>query len=158
VIHLVPVPDAQLGRLAHLQRGPGQEVFVGDPTAVMPEDGIDTFAVEQAGQVVGMFRLDRAFSFRHGHDFADMTDLGLRAVLIGAQYQGRGLARAMLAALPAMACETYPDKRRLVLTVNLRNTAARSAYLKADWQDDGGLYLGGDAGPQHVLTLPLRCA
>lgn len=157
-MRLVPVPDAQLGRLAHLQRGPGQEVFVADPAAVMPEDGIDTFAVEHAVEVVGMFRLDRAFSVRPGHEFADTSDLGLRAVLIGAQYQGRGFARALLAALPAMARETYPDKRRLVLTVNLRNTAAKSAYLKAGWQDDGGLYLGGDAGPQHVLTLPLRSA
>ena len=51
--------------------------------------------------------------------------------------------------------QRHPGIERLVLTVNLRNAAAISTYLKAGFQDTGALYHGGDSGPQHVFALPL---
>lgn len=44
----------------------------------------------------------------------------------------------------------------MVLTVNARNPAARAVYLAGGFADTGELYLGGPAGPQHVMRLPLH--
>ncbi len=43
----------------------------------------------------------------------------------------------------------------MVLTVNVRNQVARRLYLRHGFSDSGQLYLGGNAGPQHVLRLDL---
>jgi RimJ/RimL family protein N-acetyltransferase len=49
----------------------------------------------------------------------------------------------------------FPRARTLVLTVNVRNPAARAVYVRGGFVDAGELYLGGSAGPQHVLRLHL---
>ncbi len=157
MIRLVPVPPGEKSRVAHLKQAEDQKDFVRDGAFAAAESDpmIDLHAIERDGVVVGMFKLDRGYADAPRHDFARPGDLGLRGVLVDAAWQGRGIGGAMLAALPDLVRQRYPWAKRLVLTVNLRNSAARAAYLKAGWIDDGGLYLHGDAGPQHILTLPL---
>jgi GNAT superfamily N-acetyltransferase len=157
VITLVPVPPDQKARVAHLTVAPGQEDFVrnGAYAASETDAAVDLYAVEQDGAVVGMFKLDRAYADAPRHDFAQAGDLGLRGVLVDAAWQGKGIGRALLAALPDLVRRRYPQARRLVLTVNCRNHVARSAYLAAGWLQDDRLYLAGDAGPQNILWLPL---
>ena len=157
MIRLVPVPPDQKARVAHLKVAPGQDRFVRDGAFAASETdpSLDLYAVELAGDIVGMFKLDRAYADAPRHDFAQAGDLGLRGVLVDAGHQGKGIGRAFLAALPDLVRMRYPQAKRLVLTVNCQNHAARKAYLAAGWQDEGRLYLGGDAGPQHVLLLPL---
>ena len=157
MIALVPVPPDQKARVAHLTVAPGQEAFVrnGAYAASETDPALDLYAVELDGAVVGMFKLDSAYADAPRHDFAQAGDLGLRGVLVDAARQGKGIGRALLAALPDLVRLRYPQAKRLVLTVNCRNHAARSAYLAAGWQDEGRLYLAGDAGPQHILWLPL---
>lgn len=158
MISLVPVPPDQKALVAHLKVAPWQELFVRDGAfaAAETDPALDLYAVELAGEVVGMFKLDRTYADAPRHDFAQAGDLGLRGVLVDAGHQGKGIGRALLAALPDLVRNGYPQARRLVLTVNCQNHAARKAYLSAGWQDYGTLYLGGDAGPQHVLMLPLE--
>lgn len=160
MITLVPVPPGQKARVAHLTVAPGQEDFVrnGAYAASETDPAVDLYAVEQDGAVVGMFKLDRAYADAPRHDFAQAGDLGLRGVLVDAAWQGKGIGRALLAALPDLVRRRYPQARRLVLTVNCRNDVARSAYLAAGWQQDHRLYLAGDAGPQNILWLPLGTA
>lgn len=157
MITLVALPPDQKARVAHLRVAAGQERFVRDGAYAASETdpALDLYAVEHDGAVVGMFKLDRAYADAPRHDFAQAGDLGLRGVLIDAAHQGKGLGRALLVALPGLVRSRYPQARRLVLTVNCRNTAAHRAYLAAGWQDDGQIYLGGDAGPQHILWLGL---
>lgn len=98
------------------------------------------------------FKIDRGMG---RNDFARAGELGLRGLLVGAQYQGLGYGTAAFAALPAYLAERY-DSVSVVLTVNCRNTLAHHVYVRGGWIDEGELYLGGRAGPQHVLRLPLR--
>ena len=155
MIRLTRLADADLHRLAHLSLAPEQRVFVGDPAALTPARGLDVYAVEAADGIVGMFRIDCDYAFRRGHDFASTGDLGLRGLLIDEAHQGQGLGAALLAELPAMLARDYPQARRILLTVNLRNPRARRAYAKAGWRTLPDLYLGGSAGPQHVMALRL---
>ncbi|GAM64435.1 histone acetyltransferase HPA2 [Vibrio ishigakensis] len=53
--------------------------------------------------------------------------------------------------LPRFLQETYSDYHAVYLTVNCKNPAAFQCYLKAGFVDTEELYLGGDAGPQHVM-------
>ncbi|AWD21125.1 GNAT family N-acetyltransferase [Fuscovulum blasticum] len=157
MIRLVALSAAERRRVAHLRPAPGQETFVRDGAYAAAETDplLDLYAIEKDGAVVGMFKLDRGYADAPRHDFARAGDLGLRGVLVDPAHQGRGIGRAMLAALPDLVRASYPGFRRLVLTVNLRNTRARAAYLKAGWRDEGGIYHGGDRGQQHILFLPL---
>ena len=111
--------------------------------------------IRAAEQVVGFFRLD--FDRRRVSEYAGQGDYcGLRGYLIGRGHQGRGYGRAAIPAIYDLMREKHPDVAQLVLTVNLRNTVAISAYLKAGFHDTGEVYYGGDSGPQHVFFLPLR--
>jgi GNAT superfamily N-acetyltransferase len=103
--------------------------------------------------LVGFFLLDKEYSLEHG--FAKASDLGFRAFLIDVHHQGKGLARAVMQALPQFIQARYPQFGRLVLTVNLKNIPARDLYLKNGFIDSESQYLGGSAGPQHILYLPL---
>ncbi|ABL99592.1 GNAT family N-acetyltransferase [Shewanella amazonensis] len=103
--------------------------------------------------LVGFFLLDKEYSCEH--DFAEASDLGFRAFLIDVHHQGKGLARAVMQALPQFVKVRYPQFRRLVLTVNLKNTPAQDLYLKNGFSDSENQYLGGSAGPQHILYLKL---
>jgi RimJ/RimL family protein N-acetyltransferase len=81
--------------------------------------------------------------------------VALRSFLIDSSRQGRGLGGAALEAIRGYVAERHPDRERILLTVNVRNTRALQAYLRAGYRDSGGLYHGGSAGPQHVLWCPL---
>ena len=80
-------------------------------------------------------------------------DVLLRAFLVDAAAQGRGVATRALAALPDFVAERLPGVRRVVLSVNVRNPVAIRTYARAGFADTGALYLGGTAGPQHVFEL-----
>ncbi|QYJ76721.1 GNAT family N-acetyltransferase [Shewanella sp. FJAT-52076] len=118
-------------------------------------DTADTDSAEanHSENLVGFFLLDKAYSLEH--DFAEATDLGFRAFLIDVRHQGKGLARGVMQALPQFIQTRYPQFHRLVLTVNLKNIPARDLYLKNGFIDSESQYLGGSAGPQHILYLPL---
>lgn len=108
------------------------------------------------GIVVGFFLLDINYlsSLNLGIATVSLSSaLGIRALLIGGEFQGRGLATQMLRALPSYLNESYPERSAVYLTVNCRNVAAYQCYLKAGFQDTGNLYHGGPAGPQHIMML-----
>lgn len=138
----------------HLELAPEQSDFVG-PIAEMVQEidpQIDFHVIRAGDEVVGFFKIDRGMD---RNDFAHPAELGLRGLLVGAQYQGLGYGSAAFAALPRYLAGIY-DSDSAVLTVNCRNTLAHHVYLRAGWVDDGELFLGGRAGPQHVLRLALR--
>lgn len=108
---------------------------------------------ERPDSVVGFFLFDTAYASQH--DFAQEGDLGLRALLIGNTFQGKGLGYKSMLAIPHFAREHYANYTHICLTVNEKNTAAYHCYLKAGYQDDKQRYLGGAAGPQHILRLAL---
>ncbi len=144
-----------------LAPAPEQEAFSSRASQTLPEADADPhripFAVVENDVAVGFGVLDRV-----GY-LAELVDEPSRAVLLRAFYvaavhQGRGLGTAAARAVPALAAELYDDVELVVLTVNQRNPAAVAAYLRAGFVDTSTRYLGGDAGPQHVLvsSVPRR--
>lgn len=155
MIHLADLPRDRVGEVLHLTLPSGQADFVGE-IGQMVADPLPTrdFHVARQGQeAVAFFKIDRDYA--PSHDFALAHGWGLRGLLVGGQYQGRGLGRSLLAALPGYLGRCYPGQRLYYLTVNCRNTRAYRAYVLAGWRDHGGLYLKGRAGPQHILRLDL---
>ena len=134
MIGIVRLTGAEKALVADLKPAGGQERFVRDGAFAAGETdpGLDLYAVSQGGAVVGMFKLDRAYAAAPRHDFCRPGDLGLRGVLVDAAHQGKGIGRQMLAALPELVRAGYPGVRRLVLTVNCENPAARAAYLASE--------------------------
>ncbi|NHF71691.1 GNAT family N-acetyltransferase [Paracoccus xiamenensis] len=153
MIVLSPMPPERLTELAQLRQHPGQ--YANDGARMILDDTpeLSFHAIHAEGRLVGMFKLDPRYPERH--DFAEDTDLGIRGVLIDHLQQGRGLGTRAMAALPDYAAGLYPDKRRLVLTVNLLNPGAYAIYRKAGFRDMGEIYAGGSRGPQHILWADL---
>lgn len=113
------------------------------------------------GAVVGFFLLDINYlsNINLGIETASSSSvLGIRALFIGDEYQGKGLATQALQALPRYLNQSYPERTDVYLTVNCRNQAAYQCYLKAGFQDTGSLYHGGPVGPQHIMMLHVNRA
>lgn len=153
MIQIADLPRDRVDEVLHLALGPGQADFVGSIGDMVkdPLPARDFHVVRDGSEVVGFFKIDRDYA--PSHDFAEPHGWGLRGLLIGAQYQGRGLGRALLAALPAYLRMRYPGRTLYYLTVNCRNARAYKAYLAGGWTDAGRLYLKGRAGPQNILRL-----
>ena len=134
---------------------PHQQPFIGDLDALLQsqQPGVSRHVMVQDGQTVGFFRLDAQFSA--SHPFAPEGALGLRSFFVGSNYQGQGLARQALQAMPAYIHHLGLPASQLYLTVNCKNDAAYQLYQRSGFVATGELYLGGSYGPQHIMYLAL---
>lgn len=107
------------------------------------------FLVIENDKVVGFFLLDLSYS--ETYNFGNRKALGIRSLLIDQRSQGKGIATQAIKLLPDYVRSNYPDFQVLQLTVNCRNKAAYQCYSKCGFEDTGKLYLGGPAGPQHIM-------
>ncbi|CUH79130.1 putative acetyltransferase [Tritonibacter multivorans] len=154
-----PLVQDDYALMRHITVAPEQVIYSGTVKMAFDseERGVDLHGVfeDRTGteQPVGFFKIDHKYP--QTYNFARTGDLGLRAFMIDQPCQGRGLGSAAVARLGPYLRRLYPAAEAMVLTVNLRNTAAIRAYLKAGMQDTGDLYTGGIAGPQHVMRLTL---
>ncbi len=116
------------------------------------QDGSDTahlHVIKQDGSIVGFFKLDIAYS--ESYPFCPSDGIGLRFFVIDKSQQGKGLGTRAVKALFDYLKMSYPSFKSVYLTVNCKNPAARSCYLKGGFEDNGEQYLGGSAGPQHIM-------
>lgn len=111
------------------------------------------FVLIADGTLVGFFHIDTAYA--EEYQFALAGDYGLRAFLVDHRHQGQGFGRQAMTHLPLLMQAQYPDAKRLVLTVNCKNPTAYQLYRRYGFEDEGELYHGGAAGPQHILRQPL---
>lgn len=116
------------------------------PLAIVAHDG-------DAEVVVGMLTLDWGDRSRR---YAADDEIGLHGVLVDRRQRGHGYGAAALRALPAIVVAEHPRARAIALTVNVRNVAAIAAYRAVGFVDTGELFLGGEAGPQHVFRRSLE--
>ena len=153
---LVRVPPSGPLREAVLRLAPHpeQEQFSGRADQTLPlaerDPARHPYVLVEDGAPVAFFVLDET-----PPDADPTADLYLRAFFVDAAAQGRGVATRAATALPDVVRRDFPQVRSLVLTVNVRNVAARTAYLRGGFVDTGELYLGGSLGPQHLLRLHL---
>lgn len=118
-----------------------------------PSGALIPHVIMQAGVPVGYFVIDTHYGQRC--DFAPAESLGLRAFLIDARRQGEGLGKRAVLALRPYLQSVFADRDVCYLTVNCQNPGARHCYLAGGFIDDGELYHGGEAGPQHVMWQAL---
>ncbi|WP_426998981.1 GNAT family N-acetyltransferase [Pseudarthrobacter sp. N5] len=147
----------QLGSVAELELAPGQRDFVGDPLRMalvgLAEDSRHPYVIEADGEPVGVLTLQSGAAELAGWPDKDSVWL-LRGFLIDRRHQGKGLgtlaATAAVETARKLTARLGGDDAGVVLSVNERNHAGQSAYLKAGFIDRGP-YLGGDSGPQRTM-------
>ena len=135
----------------HLQLAEYQSMFAMpfDQFLATTPGQFDGFVIEHDGNLVGCFMIDTTYAEKM--EFCDSNGLGLRNVVIDHRMQGKGIGVQAIISLLNNIKAFYPDHNQLYLTVNCRNAGAIKCYLKAGFVDTGELYLGGDAGPQHIM-------
>lgn len=160
-LHLSPLSKGEIGRVLHLALLPEQAKFVAPIEQMISENDptVDFHIGTAAGEPVAFFKIDRDYHSKVSTAPLDAcgyapNDLGLRGMLVGAQFQGLGYGKAVMAQL-ASYLGTHYQARHVFLTVNCLNRAAIHLYTKGGWEDTGQIYLGGRAGPQHIFRLTL---
>lgn len=151
-----------LGEVARMERGPGQDDFVGDPLRMMlaglEEPSRMPYVIEEGGQAVGVLTLQSGAAGLAGWPDDDSVWL-LRGFLIDRRWQGKGLGPAAAAAAVEAAAKLTARRgggqAGVVLSVNERNGSGLAAYRKAGFEDRG-LYLGGDTGRQRTMYAAFR--
>lgn len=133
-----------------------QVKFVGTAKEFLADsdDATHLHVIKHNDQVVGCFKIDIAYA--ESYDFCIEGSIGLRAFLIDAKHQGRGLGTLAVKALLPYLKENYANYPRIYLTVNAKNPAAHSCYQKAGFHETGEQYLGGAAGPQHIMYWEIQ--
>ncbi|MBV0912843.1 GNAT family N-acetyltransferase [Anianabacter salinae] len=154
-VTLSPLPAGRLDLIAHLTLPAEQHVFSDPPAAAMraATGRRDGHMILQGGETVGFFAIDP--DYPQAHDFAEAGTIGLRMFSVSGQHQGQGIATAACKALRDYLHQHYPDAAAVYLTVNHRNPGARGCYLRGGFEMTGADYLGGGAGPQHIMRLAL---
>lgn len=138
----------------HLDVLDDQLAFVApiDQMLAEPTEGVDFHVMRDGDAVVGFFKIDPPGISTFA--FVKDDEIGLRGLLVGAQYQGKGYGRAFAAALPGYLAQSYTAPRA-TLAVDEGNPVALRTYLSGGWQDSGEI-VETRAGPAHILRLALR--
>ncbi|GLT18597.1 N-acetyltransferase [Vibrio zhanjiangensis] len=100
-------------------------------------------------RVIGFFKIDTLYC--ESFSFCPKNGLGLKAFAIDINYQGKGLGSKVVKALLPYLAANYSQYESVYLTVNCKNPAAKSCYHNGGFIDAQQLYLGGEAGPQHIM-------
>ncbi|GEM81558.1 GNAT family N-acetyltransferase [Vibrio superstes] len=112
-------------------------------------DATHLCVVKHHGLVVGFFKLDLAYASTYR--FCSKNSIGLRTFAVDQRQQGKGLGTKTVEALKSYLAHHYRRYDFVYLTVNCKNLAAIACYRKGGFEETGELYLGGEAGPQHVM-------
>lgn len=154
-IDIQAMTPAHLPQVAELSVAPEQVKFVGTMEEILVniDDTVHPHVIMDSDTVVGFFLIDTQYG--HKYDFARSEALGLRAFFIDHRHQGKGYAKRAVLALKAFLVSAYPDFDQIYLTVNCKNPAARHCYVQGGFTDTHELYLGGAAGPQHIMHMTL---
>ena len=155
MIRLAPLDRANGHQVAHIAPFPDQLKYTGDVAALLaePPARFDLCQVLFCDVPVGVFKIDR--EYHRSFPVAPKSEIGLRALIIDAPSQNRGIGTAAMRALPAFLAPRYPNSQFVYLTVNLQNLVALKLYAACGFQNTGDIWSHGPVGPQAVLRLPL---
>jgi GNAT superfamily N-acetyltransferase len=159
LIRVVPVDAVVRPLLLALEVSAHQRDHVGTSADMLADVAAcpdsEAMAILYDGRPVGCYRLDADARGVAGRDL-DYSARAIRAFLIDARWQHRGVGAAALAALIADVVKRHPDVRLLALSASVDNAVALRMYRRAGFTDSGELYHGGRSGPMHLWlrTLP----
>lgn len=141
-----------------LQVRADQHDFVSPSALTLPDaersPGSTPMAILHGELVVGYYRIEHSARSVITCEVGDHA-LALRSFQIDAAWQGRGFASQALVALLADMAQRHPSAERVVLTVNMRNTAAITLYRNGGFEGNVELYHGVRSGPQYLLCRDL---
>lgn len=109
--------------------------------------------IKHDNKVVGFFKLDVAYFA--SYDFCPEDGIGFRAFAIDKNQQGQGIGSATISLLFAYIKRHYPEFNSVYLTVNCKNTRAKTCYLKGGFDDTGKTCDAGVWGAQHIMCARL---
>lgn len=157
-LRVAPVTPQQADAVRALRVAPDQQPFIGDIgfnlDDALRDANSEAMAILVGATPVGFYRLDFAPTIVARRSIGQAA-VGLRAFFLDLDWQGRGLGTRAVQACCDDLRARHPGRRLLALNVNCRNVAAVNAYRKAGFVDTGELYLGGSAGPQHLMVRQL---
>ena len=113
-------------------------------------DHLQGFAVLLNGRAIGFVTLKRP---PLSPDWAPADAVTLHGLQIDRRYQGQGLGSAAFGAAIEAARRCWPEAKRLMLSVDAPNEAARALYRKYGMVDDGRDYEG-RIGLERRFSLP----
>lgn len=117
-------------------------------------DSMHQYVIRHDETIVGFFRIDTAYASQY--PFCPQDALGLRGFVIDEGCQRQGIGTAAVKALFPYLKQSYPESGSVFLTVNCQNPVARHCYQKSGFTDTDEHYLGGPAGPQHIMFAELN--
>ncbi|WP_422422504.1 GNAT family N-acetyltransferase [Pseudomonas sp. GZD-222] len=147
----------QREHLLDIQLPPEQQRYAGDMASalylLLSADSDD-----MRGVVVLLDALPRAFLLLQRGAFlppwAQVDAATINAVQVDRRFQGRGVGRFCMQALPGLVRALWPEVRRLQLSVDPDNHAALGLYRASGWVDSGDGYRA-RKGYECQLTLML---
>lgn len=152
MITIEKLNHSDVDAVKQVQLAPEQIKFAGiaEEFLLDASDTTHLHVIKHEEQVVGFFKLDIAYP--QSYEFCPEGAIGLRAFAIDQQQQGKGLGTQAVAALFPYLQTNYSRYHSIYLTVNCKNPRAFACYEKAGFRDTKQQYLGGAAGPQHIMV------
>lgn len=138
--------------VAHLKLEREQEQFLDRLDLVFSElrnsshpELVHPFATLVCDEVVGFFVLQEKGALP---EWAPPDVITLHSLRVDQLYQNNGYGKATIGLAAQWILINRPGITRMILGVNVRNVAARNAYLKSGFQDTGTHC--GPIGPQNI--------
>lgn len=153
MIEIEKLNESHVERVKQVKLADEQVKFAGTAEEFLSDNSESNhrYVIKSNGDVVGFFKIMLSFSLGLDYSFCPKNSLVLGIFAIGVNHQGKGIGtRAIQALLPYLKIN-YPESELVYLTVNCKNPTAKRCYHKSNFVDTGELYLGGEAGPQHIM-------
>ncbi|WP_372882871.1 GNAT family N-acetyltransferase [Psychromonas sp.] len=151
MVSIEKLSDAHIESVLKITLAEEQMKFAGAAEEFLA-DGNDTthlHVIKSYDEVVGFFKIDITYAFTH--EFCADNGIALRTFVIDVNHQGKGIGTASVKALFSYLKANYSAYNSIYLTVNCLNRAAQACYQKGGFEITGEKYLGGEAGPQHIM-------
>jgi len=151
MIIIEPLTSAHIEQVKSIELGDEQVKFAGTAEEFLLDtsDTIHLHVIKFGYDVIGFFKLDTAYS--SNYDFCPDGCIGLRAFALDKNQQGKGFGTQSVKALLLYLKANYDVYHSIYLTVNIKNPGANACYKKGGFECMNDTYLGGNAGPQHIM-------
>ncbi|MYM58335.1 GNAT family N-acetyltransferase [Vibrio sp. OCN044] len=150
-VSISPLDSTHLIDVQNITLADEQEKYAGNAENFL-SSGSETmhlYVIKSGSKPVGFFKIDTLYS--DNFSFCSQNSLGVKAFAIDINCQGKGIGTLAVKALLSYLDVNYSQYKSVYLTVNCKNPAAKACYHKGGFLDTQQLYLGGEAGPQHIM-------
>ena len=132
---------------------PFQQIFSGQTSDFVDkiEDGMSMHVIEQEGQIVGVFRMDK--QFQYGFTFASFDTPGIGDFIVDEESQAKGVGTETCRLMPNYLRQFVPRARGVYFLVHVKNLGALKAFIRGGCVDTNEQYARGPTGPQHILWM-----